>query len=169
MLKIHEPFVDEKLNLIIVRETPQVLRLAERIIALYDVSEPEVMLEVEVLEVQRNSLTNLGIDFPDTLTLTPIAPNSSPSSTGSGSGSTTSTTNSGFTLSTLNHIRASTIGVNTPSIKISLMPISWQIPNCAPVITKKLKSWSVISFPLSRQLEVLTTQDLSPSQFNMWM
>lgn len=122
MLKIRDPFVDEKLNLIIVRETPQVLRLAERVIALYDVSEPEVMLEVEVLEIQRNSLTNLGVDLPDTLTLTPIVPASSNSSTsGNTTGSsTTSTSTNGFTLSTIKGIRSSTIGVNTPSVTINL-------------------------------------------------
>jgi general secretion pathway protein D len=36
------------------------------------VAEPEVMLDVEVLEIQRSRLLNLGVQFPDKLTLTPL-------------------------------------------------------------------------------------------------
>ena len=101
-LKIHEPFVDEKLNMLIVRETPQTLRLAERVIALYDLSEPEVLLEVEVLEIQRNSLTNIGVDFPDTLTLTPL----------NSSSANSSSTSTGLTLNSLKALNKSTINLH---------------------------------------------------------
>jgi general secretion pathway protein D len=39
--------------------------MAERLIANQDLAEPEVMLEVEVLEVGSNVLYNLGIQYPD--------------------------------------------------------------------------------------------------------
>jgi len=103
MLKIREPFVDEKLNLITIRETSEIVRLAERLIALHDQSEPEVMMEVEVLEVQRSGLTELGIKFPDSLTLTPIAP-----------------AGVGFTLGNFSSITRDTIGVNVPSLTLNL-------------------------------------------------
>lgn len=102
MLKIHEPFVDDKLNLITIRETPEVIRLAERLIALHDQAEPEVMLDVEVLEVKRSSLTELGIKYPDAFTLTPIAPPA------------------GFTLGNVRNINRDTIGVNVPNVTINL-------------------------------------------------
>lgn len=72
VLKLKTVYVDEKLNLLIMRDSPTAIRLAERLIAMQDVAEPEVMLEVEVMEVQRSRLQQLGIQFPDQLTLTPL-------------------------------------------------------------------------------------------------
>lgn len=73
LLKTREIFVDEKLNLMIMRDTPEAIRLAEKLIAMHDLAEPEVMLEVEVLEVKRTRLLDLGIKYPEQLTLAPIA------------------------------------------------------------------------------------------------
>lgn len=72
MLKIREVSIDEKLKLVVVRDTPEAVRLAEKMIAMHDLGEPEVMLELEVLEVRRNRLLDLGIQWPDQLTLTPL-------------------------------------------------------------------------------------------------
>jgi general secretion pathway protein D len=72
MLKIKEVSVDEKLKLVVVRDTPEAVRLAEKLIAMHDLGEPEVMLELEVLEVRRSRLLELGIQWPDQLTLTPL-------------------------------------------------------------------------------------------------
>ena len=69
LLKTKDLVVNEKLNLIIMRDTVDAVRLAERIVALEDLNEPEVMLEVEVLEVKRSRITSLGIKWPDSLTL----------------------------------------------------------------------------------------------------
>jgi len=73
LLKARDLVVDEKLNLLIMRDTPETVRLAEKIIALQDLVEPEVMLEVEVLEINRTRLTELGISYPDQVTLTPLS------------------------------------------------------------------------------------------------
>src|SRR5690606_13534745 len=67
-----EVSIDEKLRLVVVRDTPEAVRLAEKMVALHDLGEPEVMLELEVLEVRRNRLLDLGIQWPDQLTLTPL-------------------------------------------------------------------------------------------------
>lgn len=67
--------IDERLKLLVIRDTPETVRLAERIIAMQDISEPEVMLDVEVLEIKRTKLTELGVHFPDKLTLAPLASN----------------------------------------------------------------------------------------------
>jgi general secretion pathway protein D len=53
----------------VIKDTPNAVRLAERLIAAQDLAEPEVMLEVEVLEVGSNRLLELGIRFPDSLAL----------------------------------------------------------------------------------------------------
>lgn len=103
MLKIREPFVDEKLNMVMVRETPETIRLAERVIALHDLSEPEVMLEVEVLEIKRSRLTELGIKYPDGLTLTPLP----------------GTGNTGFTLGNVGNLNRDSIGIGLPSVSLN--------------------------------------------------
>lgn len=70
LLKTRDVVVDDKLNLLIVRDSPEAIRLAEKLVALHDVREAEVMLEVEVLEVKRTRLMDLGIRWPDQLGLT---------------------------------------------------------------------------------------------------
>jgi general secretion pathway protein D len=64
LVKTRDLFVDEKLNLLVIRDTPQAVRIVEKLIANQDLSEPEVMLEVEVLEVGYNQLQQLGILWP---------------------------------------------------------------------------------------------------------
>jgi len=64
ILKTRDIFIDEKLNLLVMKDTPNAIRLAEKLIAAQDIAEPEVMLEVEVLEVGYNRLLELGIRFP---------------------------------------------------------------------------------------------------------
>jgi general secretion pathway protein D len=64
LVKTRDLFIDEKLNLLVMRDTPEAIRMAEKLIANQDKSEPEVMLEVEVLEVGSNQLTAAGIQWP---------------------------------------------------------------------------------------------------------
>jgi len=67
LVKTRDIFIDEKISLLVIKDTPAAIRLAERLIAAQDLAEPEVMLDVEVLEVGRNRLQQLGIRFPDSL------------------------------------------------------------------------------------------------------
>lgn len=64
MIKPKDINVDEKLNMIVIRDTADVIRVAERQIAAHDIAEPEVMLEVEVLEVGTSLLDDIGIQYP---------------------------------------------------------------------------------------------------------
>ena len=54
LLKTKDIFIHEKTNSIVMRDTPEAIRLAEKMVADQDIAEPEVMLEVEVLEVSRS-------------------------------------------------------------------------------------------------------------------
>ncbi|GAA4030751.1 type IV pilus secretin PilQ [Actimicrobium antarcticum] len=72
ILKSRDIVVDEKLNMLILRDNPEAIRIAEKLVALHDVAEPEVMLEVEILEVKRTRLLELGIQWPNSLSLTPL-------------------------------------------------------------------------------------------------
>lgn len=65
LVKTRDLFVDEKLNLIIMRDTPDAVRLAEQLVATQDLGEPEVMLELEVLEVASSVAQELGLRFPE--------------------------------------------------------------------------------------------------------
>ena len=65
--KSKDVFADEKLNLLIVKDTPDAMRLVERLIESLDLAEPEVMLEVEILEVTRSRLNEIGVDWPDSV------------------------------------------------------------------------------------------------------
>jgi len=69
LVKTRDIFIDEKINLLVLKDTPHAIQLAERLIAAQDLAEPEVMLEVEVLEVGRNRLLELGLRFPDSVAL----------------------------------------------------------------------------------------------------
>lgn len=73
ILKARDLVADEKQNMLVMRDTPEAIRLAEKLLAVHDLPEPEVMLEVEILEVKRSRLFDLGIRWPDLLTLTPLA------------------------------------------------------------------------------------------------
>jgi general secretion pathway protein D len=64
LVKTRDLFIDEKLNLLVIRDTPEAVRIAERLVAAQDLGEPEVMLEVEVLEVGSNVLQQIGIQWP---------------------------------------------------------------------------------------------------------
>jgi general secretion pathway protein D len=72
IVKTKDMVVDERLGIIIVRDTPEAIRIAERIIALQDLGDSEVMLEVEIMEVKRSRLMELGIQWPGQLALSPL-------------------------------------------------------------------------------------------------
>ena len=61
--------VNERANALVMRDTPENVRMAEKLVASVDIAEPEVMLEVEVLEISRNRLQQLGISYPGSLSL----------------------------------------------------------------------------------------------------
>lgn len=65
VLKIKEVQVDEHTNTLVLRDTPEALSVAARVIAAHDLPDAEVMLEVEVLEISRDRLSNLGVVWPD--------------------------------------------------------------------------------------------------------
>jgi len=73
ILKTRDVVVDEKLNLVIVRDSPEAIKLAAQLIAVQDVPEAEVMLDVEVLEITRTRAMDLGVAWPTTLSFTPLA------------------------------------------------------------------------------------------------
>lgn len=72
LVKTKDLVIDERLGVIIMRDTPEAIRMAERLVALQDMSDPEVVLDVEILEVKRSRLLELGIQWPSQLSLSPV-------------------------------------------------------------------------------------------------
>lgn len=67
MLKTKDIFIDERLNMVVMRDTPEIVRIAEKLVQANDMADPEVMLDIEVLEVSRSRLQELGIIYPNQL------------------------------------------------------------------------------------------------------
>ena len=105
LLKTKDIFVHEKTNSLIMRDTPEAIHLAEKLISDQDIADPEVMLEVEVLEITRARLRDLGLQFPTQLAFSAIPPNSATS----------------MTVSNLNQINSGTISVTTPTLTLNAM------------------------------------------------
>ena len=65
--KTKDLYVDERLNMMVVRDTPEVIKLVERLVEAADLAEPEVMLEVEILEITSKTVNKVGIDWPGSI------------------------------------------------------------------------------------------------------
>jgi len=67
-------YVDDRLKMLVVRDTETVQDTIVRLLNLYDIASPEVILDVEVLEVNSSDLLNLGIQFPDSVSARMVGP-----------------------------------------------------------------------------------------------
>ncbi len=65
LLKTRDVFIDERLNTLTMRDTAEAVRLAEKLLSAQDQAEPEVVLELEVLEISRQRILDLGISWPN--------------------------------------------------------------------------------------------------------
>src|SRR2546421_5476254 len=99
-------------NAIVVRDTPDKLILAEKMIRDIDKARPEVVVQVEVLEARTDRLRDLGI-LPGQTASIAINPNSS--TTSSSSSTTSTTSNSGITLNQLRHLNGGDLVLTLPS------------------------------------------------------
>lgn len=68
LVKARDIYVNERLNLFIMRDTLEMIRLVERLVTINDFPDPEVMLDVEVLEINRIKVLNLGLNTPTSAT-----------------------------------------------------------------------------------------------------
>lgn len=119
ILKVKDIYIDEKYNMFVLRENPETIALAEKLVALHDLEEPEVMLEVEVLEINRSNLLNLGLQVNSQFSIAPL--NDLISNSGSGTGSANGA-GSGQTikLNDFKNLNSNLLGVTLPSATLSL-------------------------------------------------
>ena len=69
VVKSKDIYIDEKLNTLIMRDSAEAIQIAEKLIASQDMLEPEVMLEVEVMEINRRNLEEIGIKYPTQMSI----------------------------------------------------------------------------------------------------
>ena len=103
-------------NAIVLRASPDELILAEKIINDLDRTKPEVVVDVAVLEVNRQKERNLGITLPTSVGITPVATGTGATSTTSGTsttngGTTTNNSTTQITLNTLANANATNFAV----------------------------------------------------------
>ncbi|PCJ31874.1 MAG: type II and III secretion system protein [Gammaproteobacteria bacterium] len=64
ILKMDDVYIDETLNTLVIRDTAESIKIAEKLIASQDLVDPEVMLEVEVMEINHRNLEEIGVRYP---------------------------------------------------------------------------------------------------------
>ena len=183
LVKTRDIYVDDRLNLLVIRDTPDAIRLAEKLIAVQDLAEPEVMLDVEVLEIKRGRLLDLGVQYPNQFSLlntitttTAVAGNTGPAVP------LTNTTLSPLplTVDKLRHITGADIAMNNPQVNLkkedsdvnilanprirvkNREKAKIHIGDKVPVITSNTTSTGVISESVS-YLDVGLKLDVEPS------
>lgn len=168
LMKPRDLVIDEKLNMLIMRDSPDAIRLAGKLIALQDVAQPEVMLELEVLEVSRTRLQELGIAFPGSLTLVPLA----------------TSTGGTLKLSDLRNLNSDNIGATVDPLKLNARAVDSDtgllanprirvldrekarvvIGNRVPTITTAITATGIISESVS-YIDVGLKLDVEPTIF----
>jgi general secretion pathway protein D len=121
VLKTKDLYADERLNTLTMRDTVGAIALAEKLIAAQDLAEPEVVLEVEVLEVKRSRLTELGIDPPGKFSVLNIVANPATvisSATGPTVVNNSTTTTTQLTLNRLRGVSGASVGIDNPSLNL---------------------------------------------------
>ena len=103
-------------NAIVMRATSDQLLLAQKLINDFDRARAEVVIDVAVLEVNKDKIRNLGITLPTSIGLTPQVTTSSTTSSGTtGTGTTGTTSGTGSTslnLNNLAHLNATNFAVS---------------------------------------------------------
>ncbi len=110
MLGAKALFIDERTNVVVMRDSPDLIRMAEKLVASVDVPDPEVLIEVEVLEIARSKLLTLGIDYPAAVTVTPGP---------TGAAATLNANTGGLVVADLQHQNASTVGLSGVSATLN--------------------------------------------------
>ena len=61
MLQLKKIYVNEDLNALVIRDTPEMVDVAQKIIDANDIPEAEVLLDIEVLQLSKNDQVNFGL------------------------------------------------------------------------------------------------------------
>ncbi|MHB8844291.1 MAG: secretin N-terminal domain-containing protein [Nitrospirota bacterium] len=109
MLDTRKVYVNEVLNAVTIRDTPEKIKLVDKIIAANDLKEAEIILDVEILEIARSKTLKYGWNF---------SPSLSASAAIQGTGSTSP---GSISLSDLRNITGDNVMLSIPGIVVNLM------------------------------------------------
>jgi len=104
-------------NAIIIRDTPDKLMLVQKLIDDIDKAKPEVIVQVEVLQVSKDRLRELGIQPGSQAS---VAVTNGTTSTTTSGGTSTSTSNP-ITFDTFRHLNPGSFSVTLPSLTLNLV------------------------------------------------
>ena len=148
-------YIDERSNVVVIRDTPDAVRMAEKLVASVDIAEPEVMLELEVLEISRSRVQDLGIQYPTGATFTPSPLGTATTGIGIGTGT------GGLVLSDLEHQNSHTIGISSLAVTVNAMKQAGLVNTLAsPRIRARNKEKAKI---LIGQREPVITNSVTPT------
>jgi general secretion pathway protein D len=102
-------------NAIIIRDTPDKLAIAQKMLADIDKAKPEVVIQVQVLEARLDKIRNLGVLPGQTATIQVVPPGTKTTTNSNASGSNTSNTTNILTLQDLRHLNGSNYAVTLPT------------------------------------------------------
>jgi len=101
-------------NAIIIRDSPDKLAIAEKMIKDIDKAKPEVVIQVQVLEARLDHMRNLGILPGQSASISVVPPGTTTTTSGTSSTSTSTTTNI-LSLQNLAHLNGSAYSVTLPN------------------------------------------------------
>lgn len=108
-------------NAIVERGTPDQLMLTQELLNNLDRPHSEVVVDVAVLEVNRDHSRNLGLTLPQSVTITPQVANATTSTSSGSSGSGTTTTTTSPTLNTFANLTASNFAVSVGNATVAAL------------------------------------------------
>ena len=107
VLDVKGGYINEELNTLVLRDTPAALSVARRVLDANDLAPAEVLLDIEMLEIDRGKLMNLGVDLGDQASASFA---SDPTNTGTA-----------LTLDTLTHrFSARNVLITLPNVVVNL-------------------------------------------------
>jgi general secretion pathway protein D len=110
-------------NAIVMRATPDELTLAQKVINDLDKARPEVVVDVAILEVDKDKLRNIGLSWPGSISFALQPPQSATSTTTTTTTGTTSTTGQ-LTLNNLANLNANNFAITVSSATANLLMTS---------------------------------------------
>ena len=111
-------------NAIVMRATPDQLLLTQELLNNLDRPHSEVVVDVAVLEVNRDKARNLGVTLPQAFSITPQVANTTTTTSTSGTtttGSSTTGTSTSPTLNTLAHLTGANFAVSLGTASVNAL------------------------------------------------
>ena len=105
-------------NAIVMRATPDELTLAQKVINDLDKARPEVVVDIAIMEVDKDKLRNIGLSWPGSISFA-LQPPTSTTTTTSTTDGTTSTAN--LTLNNLANLNANSFAVTVSAATANLL------------------------------------------------